>query len=212
MNKERGNILFLILLAVVLFAALSYAVTQSMRGGGNDASKEKMQLTYAKLQNRWALLAGQATRRRLEGCSVTDLGSGPASPECDLWSTKNGGNGDNLFELDAAIGLTGREGVTDSVFFPVGSSSCPDAAINFSFASSDDNKSALDLCNYINQKNGITYTIEEDKAYISENQVDSKCGAPYVSTFPAVFANKLEGCIYDSENANYDAFSIFEPR
>ncbi len=48
-SKERGNVLFLILIAVALFAALSYAVTSSSRSGGGDANEESSLVNSASL-------------------------------------------------------------------------------------------------------------------------------------------------------------------
>lgn len=73
MKNQNGNVLFLILIAVALFAALSYAVTQSSRGGGN-ADKETLQLKATEILQYGALLKATTDKLRLiNGCDLTEL-------------------------------------------------------------------------------------------------------------------------------------------
>ncbi len=65
--KQAGNVLFLILLAVALFAALSYAVTQSSRSGGKNASDEKARLVVAEILNYENAIRMAAQRIRMRG-------------------------------------------------------------------------------------------------------------------------------------------------
>lgn len=61
-SSEAGNVLFLILIAVALFAALSYAVTQSTRSGGGDASRETTLVNSAQITQYPASLKTAITR------------------------------------------------------------------------------------------------------------------------------------------------------
>ena len=71
---QRGNILFLILLAVVLFAALSYAVTSSTRGGGNDVSDEKAKTEAAQIMQFGTLMENTVMRLLTSGnCSDSQI-------------------------------------------------------------------------------------------------------------------------------------------
>lgn len=64
--KQSGNILFLILIAVALFAALSYAVTKSTSGGGN-ANAEKLKLGAAEIVQHSSSVAQAVMRMKLIG-------------------------------------------------------------------------------------------------------------------------------------------------
>ncbi len=72
-NGQNGNILFLILIAVVLFASLSYAVTNTSRSGNVDLSKEKAQLSGAVGDSCTASVNGGILLLKARSCSETEI-------------------------------------------------------------------------------------------------------------------------------------------
>ena len=70
--RERGNALFLILIAVALFAALSYAVTQSGRGSGT-VDRETAMITAGQITQYPAGLRTAITRMIITGTTATAL-------------------------------------------------------------------------------------------------------------------------------------------
>lgn len=70
---EAGNVLFLILIAVALFAALSYAVTQSTRSGAGDTASETNLISSAQLTQYSAGIRTSVVRMLIGGVALEDL-------------------------------------------------------------------------------------------------------------------------------------------
>ena len=81
---ESGNIIFVILIAVALFAALAYAVTNSTRNG-QESGREKTNLEVSRLMNFMQQAKSSAQRLRLiNGCTSVTWGSGSNSCRLDV--------------------------------------------------------------------------------------------------------------------------------
>ncbi len=103
-RSENGNVLFLIMIAVALFAALSYAVTSSTRTSPASVSKEQAQLIASDLMQYASLMTSGIMRMRASGFQVWELDFVKATPNdgadsntscksdaCALFSPQGGG-------------------------------------------------------------------------------------------------------------------------
>ncbi len=67
-KSNGGNVLFLILIVVILFAALSYAVTQGSRQGSGNIESEKESLVVSEINNYLVNLNTGLLRVKMNGC------------------------------------------------------------------------------------------------------------------------------------------------
>ena len=102
-NPQSGNVLFYILIAVVLLAALSYAVSNSGRGSGAAINEERANLIASEIIEYAGVVANAVSQLRLRGCQDTEINfenlivSGstntlaPADNSCDVFHLNGGG-------------------------------------------------------------------------------------------------------------------------
>lgn len=72
-QDESGNVLFLILIAVALFAALSYAVTSSTRSSGGDASGETNLISSAQIVQYPSAVSTAIVRMVIGGATIDEI-------------------------------------------------------------------------------------------------------------------------------------------
>ncbi|MCF8496679.1 MAG: hypothetical protein K9G62_08460 [Alphaproteobacteria bacterium] len=72
-NNEHGNVLFYILIAVILLAALSYAVSQSSRGNLGAVSDERAKLLASEIMEYGNVMANAVAQLRLRGVKESAL-------------------------------------------------------------------------------------------------------------------------------------------
>lgn len=70
---QKGNVLFYVLVAVALMAALSYAISQSTRGNLQQLSRERARLLASEIVEYSTIVANAVGQLRLRGVDDSDL-------------------------------------------------------------------------------------------------------------------------------------------
>ncbi len=95
LRSNSGNVLFLILIAVALFAALSYVIINSSRMGTGSTQAERARLDAALLDNYTASINTGLLKLSLRACETIDYtppsGWGAGSKKCFLFHPDGGG-------------------------------------------------------------------------------------------------------------------------
>lgn len=206
MRDERGNVLFLILIAVILFTALAYAVTSSSRGTGDSGEKEKRSIIAAQQTQFVVPLQMALTRIMTDGrCNETQLnfdthrntslladgspisywnGNSPSNGSCHVFSSNGGGVIPQKLPVqglvDNSLILSGCPGCSASTSWVVVTAQILGVGTD---AKSDLmvwlGRPTRDQCIRINETLGVTNPSGEPPYDTFD------CGAPFTGSYPA---------------------------
>ncbi len=225
-GSKNGNVLFLILIAVALFAALSYAITQSSRGGGSEGvSPEKARIAASEILQ-YALLVEETVKRIriINGCSDFQLSfqnildanhinpGAPADKRCHIFDAAGGGLAPRKFLLSGVNRLPNY--ATRSTIPYIGTT-CTDAScVELYFWLRTIDKV---VCMEFNK------LVNFDNAANDAPTLSGFYGTPFQGTYtygntPAGFNGKYSGCHRDASeidangNPYYDFYHLILAR
>jgi hypothetical protein len=237
--NEKGNVLFLILIAVALFAALSYAVTKSTRSGGGTTDRERAILSGATLTQHPTALRTSLIRMILAGTDVTEIffnppaAFGAVDPNVLVFHPDGGGalfqnapadimagggegvwNFNGLFDVPE-IGVSDTATGNDLVAFLPGVTQGVCIQINDEFQFFDDITDCTTTDGVVPDVTAAATT----EANFSANVTDA---TPFVSgpqedlvnanVACTAFRGDASGCFFDSDNGEYVFYSVLIER
>lgn len=233
-KSERGNVLFLILIAVALFAALSYAVTQSTRSGSGTADSEKALLSGATMTQHPTAMRTSIIRMVLGGVdvsnivfdapanfgSVSDLaaavfhptGGGAVFQQASADIMAGGAQGSWFYNANWDIPLIGIDGAggNDLIAFLPGVSQAVCRNVNDEFAINNTGCTMTDglipdLDASTTQANIRNNFVEGDTFPTGDREDITSVGCN-------AFNGQPSGCFFDSDNSEYVFFSVLLER
>lgn len=229
MRQQQGNVLFIILIAVVLFAALSYAVTRSSRGSGNS-DIEQRKLDATSILNYTTSIANAVTRLRLiNQCSELEISfenplvadyvnaNSPTDRSCHVFDQNGGG----ISPVIHAHGTQNSFIYTGNMAVDGVGSSEPELAIVW-FSAAAEPPLEYEICSNINEgtgfsSSGVPGVLSNYSSTIWYKFVGAVSWGGYQSSSGGVYGNssilgKTIGCVRDNGASRYTFFHVLIER
>lgn len=236
MKNSSGNILFIVLIAVALFAALSYAVTQSSRGGGEGTAKETSTINAAVLSQYTASLRASLQRMTTDNHDLLSLEFNAPDDFSNLTSSSVGvfhpSGGGVIYEMGPSALIDNLGGnptgqwIMTLNFEVKGIGTDATGSLNGNDLTAFMVGVKKEVCEQLNKRLGIntmptenatTYSIDmitnQQTYYMDHDYIlpsaESVIGA---GAGDSVLAGKAEGCYYESAAKSYVYYSVLSER
>lgn len=220
-NSQSGNVLFYILLAVALLAALSFAVTQSNRGPTDAAGSERAKLLASEIgemANNIATAVGQVRLRgytpeqiSFENNLITGyVNNNCPDTGCEIYNLSGGGLTmqdvpDEAKETSISITFDGNMAI-DGAGETCSSASCADLIVVFRGLKES-------VCEALNKQAGVPGSdIPTDGGFSFEQFTGSFGYSVTIGDQDEDLAFKRAACVKDSGNGSFNFYKVLIAR